>query len=123
MADAKQKELFDSGLKLFNDRKFYDAHEYWEELWLNYQLKDAICIQGLIQLSVSYFHYHNGNPKGAKSMVTKSIKKFTENADIRGIKKCELLPAIKRFQSFLEGREESDIIDSYYITLKVYHEK
>ena len=28
--------LFLKGLKSFNESDFYDAHEYWEELWSDY---------------------------------------------------------------------------------------
>ena len=74
----EELKLFQQGVAAFNERRFYDAHEYWEEIWLNHKLADAKCIQGLIQHSVSFFHYHNGNPKGAKSMAAKCIKKFDE---------------------------------------------
>ena len=33
--------LFQKGIQAFNKKKFYDAHEYWEELWLEYKLDDA----------------------------------------------------------------------------------
>ena len=45
MDDNKKNELFGSGLKLFNEREFYDAHEYWEELWLEYHLSDKKFVQ------------------------------------------------------------------------------
>ena len=67
----KETELFNQGIKAFNNRCFFDAHEYWENLWLGYKIEDASFIQGLIQLSVSYFHYFNGNLKGARSMIQK----------------------------------------------------
>ena len=44
---TKEETLFQKGMDAFNKRKFYDAHEYWEELWLDYQLNDAMFIQGL----------------------------------------------------------------------------
>ena len=53
--------LFQAGLKLFNDKNFYDAHEKWEDLWSDYYLKDRLFIQGLIQLSVSFVHLKNNN--------------------------------------------------------------
>ena len=85
MSDNKKQELFIKGVDLFNNREFYDAHEYWEELWLDYKLDDATFIQGLIQLSVSYFHYFNGNLKGAKSMIRKCLTKFENYKLVRGI--------------------------------------
>ena len=32
----------------FKNFKFYDAHEYWEDLWSDYHLKDAKFIQALV---------------------------------------------------------------------------
>ena len=58
---TKDDQLFNQGIAAFNKRQFYDAHEYWEELWLEYKLDDAKFIQGLIQLAVSYFHFFNKN--------------------------------------------------------------
>ena len=77
MTDNHKKEkLFQSGLSLFNDKKFYDAHEYWEELWLEYHLEDKKFVQGLIQLTVAYYHLSTGNIKGARSLLNKSLDKM-----------------------------------------------
>ena len=38
----KEDVLFHKGIEAFNKRQFYDAHEYWEEIWLDYKLKDAL---------------------------------------------------------------------------------
>ena len=76
MDHSKKEELFHSGLKLFNDREFYDAHEYWEELWLEYQLEDKKFIQGLIQMTVAYYHLSTGNKKGALSLLNKCLNKM-----------------------------------------------
>ena len=72
----KENHLFQMGIKAFNEERFYDAHEYWEELWLDYKLIDAKFIQGLIQLAVSYFHLFNNNINGSRSMIKKSLTKF-----------------------------------------------
>ena len=68
--------LFQAGLKLFNEKNFYEAHEKWEDLWSDYYLKDRLFIQGLIQLSVSFVHLERENMNGAKSLLNKSIEKF-----------------------------------------------
>ena len=59
--DKIKNKLFYNGLNAFNDKDYYDAHEYWEDLWSDYILKDAKFVQGLIQLSVGYFHISNYN--------------------------------------------------------------
>ncbi len=71
-----KEELFLKGLDSFNKHSFYDAHEYWEDLWSDYRLKDAKFIQGLIQLSVGYFHITNLNINGARGLLNKCLLKF-----------------------------------------------
>ena len=53
--------LFNKGVELFNKKKFYDAHEEWEEMWSDYYLIDRLFIQGLIQLTVSFYHLSTNN--------------------------------------------------------------
>ena len=71
----KQELLFLKGIESFNNKKFYDAHELWEELWSEYALKDSLFIQGLIQLSVAFFHITNFNLIGSKNLFNKSLPK------------------------------------------------
>ena len=119
----KEDQLFHNGMQAFNDRRFYDAHEFWEELWLEYKLEDANFIQGLIQLAVSYFHLFNNNLNGARSMIAKCLVKF-ENFELdRGMNVNELKEKIKQVQEHFNNiTDNSDIIDSYILTLKVIHE-
>ena len=72
----KKDKLFLEGINLFNKKEFYEAHEYWEELWLEYHLDDKKFIQALIQLTVAYYHLSTGNTKGAKSLLNKSLDKM-----------------------------------------------
>tara|TARA_B100000927_G_scaffold271649_1_gene248722 strand:- start:173 stop:547 length:375 start_codon:yes stop_codon:yes gene_type:complete len=76
MDDNIKSKLFTDGINLFNDKKFYEAHESWEELWTEFNLDDALLIQGLIQLSVAYFHITNINLKGSKNLFNKSLPKL-----------------------------------------------
>ena len=72
---SETEDLFIKGLVAFNNRKFYDAHEYWEDIWRDYKLEHPLIIQGLIQFSVGYFHLSNLNKKGAISLFNKSLEK------------------------------------------------
>ena len=119
----KEDKLFQQGILAFNDRCYYDAHEYWEELWLDYKLKDATFIQGLIQLAVSYFHLYNNNLNGARSMIGKSLGKFEGIEMARGMDISELKEKIKKTQiHFNDISYISDIKDRYILKLKVIHE-
>tara|TARA_Y100001936_G_C16043357_1_gene653061 strand:+ start:588 stop:956 length:369 start_codon:yes stop_codon:yes gene_type:complete len=90
--NSASKKLFLEGVDLFNRKSFYDAHESWESLWTEYNLDDALLIQGLIQLSVAYFHITNLNLKGSKNLFNKCIpklEKYREN--LRGIDINEII--------------------------------
>mgnify|MGYP001162437527 CR=1 FL=1 len=114
--------LFQQGVDAFNNRCFYDAHEFWEELWLNYKLEDAQCIQGLIQLAVSYFHLFNDNLKGARSMIRKCLIKFQDFNYCRGIDIARLIEDIEQVESYFNEIDiTSDIEDRYILTIKVIH--
>ena len=73
----KKEQLFSDGLRTYEEKKFFEAHELWEELWSEYYLADRTLIQGLIQLAVSFVHLGNGNLNGAKSLLNKSADKFS----------------------------------------------
>ena len=73
----RMEDLFNKGIESFNEKNYYDAHELWEDLWSDYYLPDADFIQGLIQLSVGYYHITNLNINGAKGLLRKSIKKLS----------------------------------------------
>tara|TARA_B110000438_G_scaffold302321_1_gene359667 strand:+ start:167 stop:532 length:366 start_codon:yes stop_codon:yes gene_type:complete len=116
-------ELFNKGIDAFNNRNYYDAHEYWEEIWIDYKLQDARFIQGLIQLSVSYFHYFNANLKGAKSMLRKCLTKFEGYKVVRGIDVESLVLEILLLQLDYQDKENNSINkDIYTISLKVLDE-
>ena len=119
-----EKEIFDKGVLAFNEKRFYDAHEYWEDLWVNHKLKDAKFIQGLIQLAVSYFHLFNQNLNGARSMIRKSVRKFDSFDMARGINVLDLIYDIKRVNEHINNIDKASCFnDDYIILLKVIDEK
>ena len=106
--DNEINTLFQAGLKLFNKKNFYHAHEKWEDLWSDYYLKDRLFIQGLIQLSVSFVHLKNNNMNGAKSLLNKCKQKF-EGYDIqRGIDVNKLLISIDKVQDNYDHIDSSE---------------
>jgi len=74
--NKRKEELFNMGIEAFNSSNYYDAHEYWEDLWSDYRLVDAKFVQALIQLSVGYFHITNNNKNGALGLLNKCKPKF-----------------------------------------------
>ena len=79
--NEKAKKLFYRGVYYFNIKDYYEAHEYFEEMWTDYKLEDRLFIQALIQLSVAYFHISNSNKNGALGLFKKSLNKLNKYLD------------------------------------------
>lgn len=101
--------LYKSGLESFRKHNFYDAHEYWEDLWSDYRLSDAKFIQGLIQLSVGYFHISNLNVNGARGLLNKCKPKLNEFAPIYN--DLDIIIIINSIDKSLEYLDNNDIGD------------
>ena len=110
--DIKKKELFNKGLKFYKDGNYFEAHEYWEDLWSDYYIEDKRFIQGLIQLAVSFVHLSNGNMNGAKSLLKKSEEKFQAFSGIhRDININFLLYQIKKVGEFYDKMVDPKLFD------------
>ena len=104
--------LFQDGLNYYRAGNYFEAHESWEDMWSDYYLVDRRFIQGLIQLSVSFVHLENGNIKGAKSLLNKSIEKFEEfNGTQRGININNLLKQINQVNDVYANLISVDTFD------------
>src|SRR5712692_10566427 len=53
------------GIRFFNEGDFFEAHEVWEDLWMNCAGPERRFYQGLIQTAVALYHFGNGNLRGA----------------------------------------------------------
>ena len=82
--EEKIDKLFQTGLEYFNQGEYFDAHEEWEELWSDFNLSDRVFIQGLIQVSVSFYHLSTENLKGARNLLTRAIDKLTKKGPDSG---------------------------------------
>jgi predicted metal-dependent hydrolase len=61
-----------AGIVLFNRGDFFEAHEVWEDLWMNCAGPDRSFYQGLIQAAVGLCHFCNGNLRGAVKLYRSS---------------------------------------------------
>jgi predicted metal-dependent hydrolase len=56
------------GIRWFNKREFFQAHETWEGLWLEERGPSRRFYQGLIQVAVCLHHFRRGNTRGARKL-------------------------------------------------------
>ena len=51
---AEDRKDFHQGIRLFNQARFWEAHESWEAVWLRHPEDGRYFVQGLIQLAAGY---------------------------------------------------------------------
>ena len=68
--------VFSKGQACFNQRQFWEAHEFWEDLWKVSEGADKRFIQGFIHLTAGYYHWTQNNWAGARSQWNKAYQKL-----------------------------------------------
>jgi predicted metal-dependent hydrolase len=69
-------KLYVDGVRLFNERDFFECHELLEELWRHADGDDAKFYQGLIQAAVCLYHWGNANFDGAMRLAKSALGKL-----------------------------------------------
>jgi predicted metal-dependent hydrolase len=65
-----------AGIELFNARKYYEAHEAWEDIWRVSQGERKLYLQGLIQAAAALLHFDRNNRRGAYLCANNSLNKL-----------------------------------------------
>ncbi|HEX6173658.1 MAG TPA: DUF309 domain-containing protein [Candidatus Binatia bacterium] len=71
--DARLRE----GINLFNQRRFFEAHEIWEMLYQTAEINDKPFLEGLIQLSAACRLIEDfGEIKGPVKLIYQALIRF-----------------------------------------------
>lgn len=78
-AAVMERDALEKGIALFNEGKYFDAHESWEGLWL-FERDEAEkrFYQGLIMAAGALLHYTRRECAGASALLGKSIPMIRE---------------------------------------------
>ena len=71
------------GVHLFNTRKFFEAHEALEAVWLDADGEQRSFLHGLIQVAAAFHHHSRGNVAGFRSLLEKGARKLDAYGDSR----------------------------------------
>ena len=85
MNEESTKILKDSlftALNLFNNHKWYEAHDAFEEIWNSVDGDERQVIQGILQVSVSQFHLSKGNLNGATILLGEGLGRIKSRTKI-----------------------------------------
>jgi len=82
--DAESAELIGRGISQFNSGMFFECHDTLEEVWQGTRGEARDFLQGLIQVSVGFYHLCNGNLAGAGSQLEKGLSRLEQYGDAYG---------------------------------------
>ena len=107
-----QDSLIDA-IELFNNKKWYEAHDAFEDIWNTLNGDERQIIQGILQVSVSQFHLSKGNLNGATILLGEGLGriKTRTNNDNLGINLesfCNSLEKLLRKLQYKETLSEED---------------
>ena len=83
--DTQQRDLlYLKGLEAFNTQHFYEAHEHWEEVWLETSDPDKKFLQGLIQVAAAFHHHSRANLLGTRNLLREGLRKLEDFPRLHG---------------------------------------
>ena len=106
------EDSFFNALNLFNNQKWYEAHDAFENIWNTLDGDERQVIQGILQVSVSQFHLSKGNVNGATILLGEGLGRIKYRADINlGLDLesfCKCLEQLLKKLQYKEKLNESD---------------
>lgn len=66
----------EEGINLFNESDYFEAHDWFEDKWMDTFGENQNFLQGLVHLSVGSYHLASKNYLGALSQFSKASKKL-----------------------------------------------
>lgn len=94
------RQSLERGVQLFNRQEFYEAHEAWEEGWIDEISDDRLLLQGLIQVAAGFYKLQVGSPVGTAKLLEQGLAKLERfegrslGVDLEG-----LLPEVRAWQA------------------------
>ena len=76
------EDTFLDALNLFNNQKWYEAHDAFEDIWNILEGDERQIIQGILQVSVSQFHLSKGNLNGATILIGEGLGRIKNRTNI-----------------------------------------
>lgn len=79
--DQETIAIIEKGFAEFNSGKFFECHDTLEDVWRGIRGPSRNFFQGLIQISVAFYHLRNGNLVGGRSQLEKALENLSNYGD------------------------------------------
>lgn len=104
--------LLQLGIDLYNTGHYWNAHEAWEQVWLDSEREMRNFYQGLIQVTAAFVHVTRNEYPGAVRLLDAGIDKLERYPDtFMGVKLGALLEGARAARSRLVVLGEKRIAD------------
>ena len=109
--NVSHREPFAHGIELFNQQRFFDAHEQLEDAWRAETGEARLFLQGMTQVAVALHHYSTGNRAGATSVLARALRNLRDYPErYAGIELGRLRQELRSFHAGLaEGASSSGV--------------
>jgi uncharacterized protein len=107
LSPEERERLFRRGIDLFNQGRFFAAHEAWEEIWRSTTPEPKPLFQGLIQVAAAlHQHLDLKRAEGPRRTLAKARRNLEPLAPAAmGVDVADLLAQVRRWEGWLEGPE------------------
>ena len=117
------EDAFFDALNLFNNQKWYEAHDAFEDIWNTVDGDERQIIQGILQVSVSQFHLSKGNINGATILLGEGLGRIKNRINIDlGIDLESFCKCLEELLKKLQYKEELTRFDKPFLMRKVKNE-
>jgi hypothetical protein len=93
---AERRPVLLAGVAQYNGGFFFEAHETWEELWLQSPWPFRRFLQGLIQLAAAFVHLMRHEYPGTIRLLNEALAKLQDAPVAAGIDAGRLVVAARR---------------------------
>lgn len=110
LGSLSSEELLQLGIDLYNAGHYWNAHEAWEEVWLESERGLRGFYQGLIQVSAAFVHVTRNRYPGGVKLLAEGIEKLEKYpASFMGVKLGPLVEGALRAREMLVELGEARI--------------
>jgi uncharacterized protein len=100
----EERGAFAKGVAQFNDGFFFECHDTLEEIWSGVRGPSRDFFQGLIQVSVGFYHLGNGNHPGAATLLRRALARLERYpACYAGVELARLRASLGEWLAALES--------------------
>jgi uncharacterized protein len=103
---TSQQPEYLRGIALFNQGKFFDAHELLEDVWRVAPQEEKKIWQGLVQVAVALHHCSTGNHVGMRSVLVRAMKNLDGHPPtFHGIQLPQLLKSLAQWLEAFDNNQ------------------